>query len=104
TTFPLTESIAGRFRLDLYADRGVGAGLEARWGAEKRNASNFAQTATETKAQSKAREIKHGENWGRFLSYIIDDAKPGTNKTALRREPIDPTRYRVSLQDRTYVT
>ena len=103
TTFPLTEGVSGRFRLDLYANRGVGVGFEARWGAEKRAASHFAQ-ATETKDQAKEREVKHGENWGRFLSYYIDDASPGTNKTALKREPIDPSRYRVTLQDRTYVT
>ena len=50
------------------------------------------------------REIKTGESWGRFRSYYIDDSNPETNKTALAREPIDPTRYRVSLQDRTYLT
>ncbi len=103
TTFPLTEGVSGRFRLDLYATRGVGVGFEARWGAEKRVASHFAQ-ATETKDQAKERDVKHGENWGRFLSYYIDDSTPGTNKTALRREPIDPSRYRVTLQDRTYLT
>ena len=54
--------------------------------------------------QRDERENKHGESWGRFLSYFIHDSSPGTNKTALAREPIDPDRYRVTLQDRTYFT
>lgn len=103
TTFPLTENISGRIRLDLYEDRGLGAGFEARWGASMRTGSRFTR-ATDTKSQSKEREIKHGENWGRFISYIIEDSNPGTNETSLQREPIDATRYRVSLNDRTYVT
>jgi LPS-assembly protein len=103
TTFPLTESVSGRVRLDLYAERGVGLGFEARWGAEKRSASPFAK-ATETRSDLKAREVKAGENWGRFISYYIDDASPGTNKTSLGREPVDSGRYRLSLQDRTYFT
>jgi hypothetical protein len=103
TVFPLTEGVSGTVRLDLYADRGVGVGFEAHWGADKRSASHFAK-ATETKTEGKAREIKSGENWGRFLSYYIDDSTPGTNKTSLGREPIDPERYRISLQDRTYFT
>jgi len=103
TTFPIGESISGTVRLDLYADRGVGIGFEARWGAEKRSASPFAK-ATETRSDLKARELKTGENWGRFISYYIDDANPGTNKTSLGREPIESERYRVSLQDRTYFT
>ena len=104
TSFPLTESISGKFRLDLYADRGVGVGLEARWGKEKRAASPFIRKATETSDQRKEREGRGGENWGRFLSYYIRDSSPGTNKTSLYRAPINADRYRVTLQDRTYFT
>ena len=105
TMFPISENVAGKFRLDLYADRGVGVGFEARWGAEKRsNSSNFTE-ATQSKTEARQREIKgSGENWGRFISYYINDSTPGTNKTGLGREPIDPQRYRVSFQDRTYLT
>ena len=103
TSFPLTEQIAGKLRLDLLSDRGVGVGLEGRWGAAKRQGS-FLRTAGETKEQSKNREVKGGENWGRFLSYYIQDSNPGTNKTGLNRESVDPGRYRVTLQDRTYWT
>ena len=103
TVFPLMEGVSGTFRLDLYADRGVGIGFEAHWGADRRSASPFAK-ATETKSEGRAREMKSGENWGRFISYYIDDSNPGTNKTSLGREPLDPQRYRISLQDRTYFT
>ena len=104
TTFPLTENVSGKLRLDLLADRGIGVGLEARWGREKHAVSPFIKSATETKDESDKREKTAGENWGRFLSYYIHDASPGTNKTSLGREPIDPDRYRVTLQDRTYFT
>ena len=101
-TFPLTDSISGMFRLDLYSSRGIGVGFEARWGAEKKSATPFIK-ATETKDQKEARDIQHGENWGRFLSYFIHDAKPETNPTSLAREEINPNRYRVTLQDRTFL-
>jgi len=102
TTFPLSDTIEGKVRVDFYAQRGIGIGFEADWGAAKRSASPFAK-ATETKDQREARQIQHGENWGRFTSYYIDDASPGTNETDLFREPINPNRYRVSLQDRTFL-
>ncbi len=101
-TFPLSDTISGKLRLDLYSQRGVGIGFEARWGAQKRSATPFVK-ATETKEEKEAREIQHGENWGFFLSYFIHDTEPGTNPTSLAREPINPNRYRVSLQDRTYL-
>ncbi|MES2570441.1 MAG: LPS assembly protein LptD [Verrucomicrobiota bacterium] len=101
--FPLGETGA-KFRLDLYANRGVGVGFETRWEdkvstAEKTSADEKAPTVEKT-----SRAQTERGNWGRFRSYYIDDAKPGTNKTALAREPIDPSRYRVSLQSRTYLT
>jgi len=104
STFPLfNNTVEGKLRVDLYSDRGVGAGFEMDWGEAKHSASPFAK-ATETKTEAKAREIKTGDNWGRFISYYIDDSNPGTNKTALGREPISPERYRISMQDRTYWT
>ncbi len=104
TTFPLTENVAGKLRLDVLADRGVGVGLEARWGAEKRASSGFLSRSTATKDENEKRDKKGSESWGRFLSYYIHDSVPGTNKTGLAREDIDPNRYRVTLQDRTYFT
>jgi lipopolysaccharide assembly outer membrane protein LptD (OstA) len=80
-TFPLTENISAKLRLDLLADRGIGTGFESRWGSEESE-----------------------KNWGRFRSYYINDSNPGVNRTSLAREPIDPSRYRVSFQNRTYFT
>ena len=61
-------------------------------------------SATETNSSSDKRDQKVGKGWGRFRSYIIDDSNPEKNKTALAREGIESTRFRVSLQDRTYWT
>lgn len=80
-TFPLGEGWSGKLHLDLMADRGVGAGLESRWSNGKGN-----------------------RDWGRFNFYAIDDQKPGTNKTGLKREEIDHGRYRLSLAARQYIT
>ncbi len=104
TTFPVNQDISGTMRLDVYQERGFGVGFDARWGTAKRAASPFIRQATETREQRKDREIKSGESWGRFLSYYIHDAAPGTNRTNLGREPIDADRYRVTLQDRTFFT
>ena len=80
-TFPLSEHVHGKVRLDLLLDRGVGLGFEAGWGSGK------------------------GEkDWGRFKAYSIEDSNAGINKTGLKREAIDPGRFRVSFQDRTYLT
>ncbi len=104
TVFPLMEGVSGKLRVDLYADRGFGIGFEAHWGGDKKSASPFAR-ATQTRSEAKAEhENQTSQNWGRFVSYFIDDSNPGTNKTSLGREPISPERYRVSLQDRTYWT
>jgi LPS-assembly protein len=105
-TFPLAENMSGKLRVDLMSDRGVGLGFEARWeeaGSVAAESSSLT-SATETKSEADKRDQKIGKGWGRFRSYIIDDASPGTNKTALTREGIESIRYRVSLQDRTYWT
>ena len=80
--FPVGD-MSARLRLDLLSERGVGVGLESNWGGS---------STTESRS------------WGRFRSYYIEDLSPGTNKTSLARESIDPTRYRVSFQSRTYLT
>jgi LPS-assembly protein len=80
-TFPIGEGWSARVRLDLMSDRGVGVGLESEW-----------------------ENGKEGRDWGRFRFYAIDDSDPGTNKTGLTREEIDPGRYRLSLQARQYLT
>ncbi len=105
-TFPLAEQTSGMLRVDLLADRGVGLGFDARWPGKSGSLghSSVFDTASDSDAAEKTKESKTGRNWGRFRSYFIDDSSPGINRTANRREPIDPARYRVSLQDRTYLT
>jgi hypothetical protein len=106
-TFPLTERTSGKLRLDLYAERGVGVGFESRWpsGSDKTGGSNSVmETFTDSTTGEKKTEMLKGRNWGRFRSYYIDDLDPNLNETANNREPIDTGRYRISLQDRTYLT
>ena len=80
-TFPISDTMGGTLRLDLRSNRGVALGFETEWeDGEKK------------------------QNWGRFKSYVLDDATPGENRTALAREPIDSGRYRVSFQARQYLT
>jgi len=105
-TFPLAENISGKVRLDLMTERGIGLGFEARWqeaGGDGLGPGGLA-TAADSNSNAQSRERKPGRGWGRFRSYIIDDSTPDTNQTSLGREAIDPMRYRVSLQDRTYWT
>jgi len=105
-TFPLGADIAGRVRLDLYSTRGIGVGFEATWGRYKRNASPIVDSASDLAAQPGGVPTtqRHGDEFGRFLFYYIDDLQPETNTTAFARGKIDPSRYRVTLQDRTYLS
>jgi hypothetical protein len=80
-TFPLTDTMSGKLRLDLLADRGVAGGVESYW-----------------------QNGKGQRDWGRFRFYAISDQKPGTNETGLTREEIDQGRYRISLQMKQYFT
>jgi LPS-assembly protein len=82
-TFPITDRWSGTLRLDLMTERGIGLGFDSEW-----------QGTT------------NKDSWGRFRSYVINDSSPDLDRTRTRdsREPIDPTRYRISLQDRTYFT
>ncbi len=105
-TFPLAENMSGKVRLDLMTDRGIGLGFESRW--EEAGGGNLESggltSVTESNSDAEKRERRPGRGWGRFRSYVIDDSNPEKNKTALAREAVDSTRFRVSLQDRTYWT
>ncbi len=104
-TFPLTENTSGKLRLDLYAERGLGVGFESTWPAGGKSSGNrVLDTVTDSTTGEKRLEARKGESWGRFRSYYIDDKEPNLNETANNREPIDTGRYRISLQDRTYLT
>ncbi len=80
-SFPIAQDWEGKIRLDLRSTRGVAVGFESRYkiGGEQRN-------------------------WGRFRSYYAQDAAPYTNHTALGREDVNHERYRVSLQQKLYIT
>ena len=79
--FPMGEGWSGKLRFDILADRGFAGGFESTWSNGKTQ-----------------------RDWGRFQLYAIDDQKPGTNKTSLTREAIDPGRYRLSIQAKQYLT
>ena len=80
-TFPISDTMGGTIRLDLRSTRGAALGFETEW-----------------------EEGEKKQNWGRFKSYVLDDATPDENRTALARAPIDSGRYRVSFQARQYFT
>lgn len=80
-TFPMSETMSGELRLDYRSERGPALGFETEWeDGEKK------------------------ESWGRFRSYVMEDASPGLNNTGLSREAIDPERYRVTFQTKHYFT
>jgi len=105
-TFPLGSDIAGRARLDLYSLRGIGLGFDATWGRYKRNAAPIVDSvaALQSTPGAPLTTQRRGDEFGRFLVYYINDLAPETNATGLSRGTIDPTRYRITLQDRSYLT
>jgi LPS-assembly protein len=104
-SFPIGTEIAGRVRFDLYDTRGVGLGFDATWGRYKRNAAPIVNSASNLQGPQgpPVPDEKGQQNFGRFLAYFIDDQATETNTTALGRDTINPARYRITLQDRTYL-
>lgn len=102
--FPLADNMTGTVRFDLMSERGIGLGFDARWQEGGSTTQTSLTTLTETNDQAESREKSTGKGWGRFRSYWIDDSDAAKNETTLAREEVDSTRYRVSLQDRTYWT
>lgn len=88
-SFPITDEITGRLKLDYYSNRGPAAGLEAEY-------------------KSKGGK----DSWAKLRTYLIDDSSPSyynldtlqPNSTKKQRVNIDSIRYRVSLQSRVYIT
>ncbi|MEY5026378.1 MAG: hypothetical protein RLZZ244_1906 [Verrucomicrobiota bacterium] len=80
--FPVDQNTLGAFRLDYMSKRGLGTGVDLSW-------TDPATTG-----------------WGRFRSYYVDDQAPGTSLVESVSNPQDlPTsRYRLSVQDRTYLS
>lgn len=80
-TFPITEKIKGRVRLDYRARRGVALGFES--------------------------DVKYGKDdssWAKLTTYYIQDQNPLLNRTSLPRGSIGTARYRVSFEDYTNFT
>src|SRR3984893_5103795 len=80
-SFPITDQIKGRLRLDYRSRRGVALGFDA--------------------------EIDYGQNnssWAKLKTYYIQDQNPLINRTALPRGSIPTGRYRATLEDRTNFT
>ncbi len=80
--FPLGQKLTAGARLDYYAKRGIGGGLD------------FTRQTPEQESNA----------WGRFRSYFVDDKKPGSKELGSSDERIDSRRYRVSVQDRSFLT
>src|SRR6266568_5930816 len=77
-TFPITDDIKGRIRLDYRGRRGVAVGFDPTIEYGKDNTS-----------------------WAKFKTYYIQDQDPLLNQTAVPRKDVPTGRYRLSFQDRT---
>jgi LPS-assembly protein len=80
-TFPITDDIKGRLRLDYRGRRGAAIGFESDADYGKDNSSNV-----------------------KLKTYYADDQNPDINPTAIKRNNVPTDRYRLSLQDRTEFT
>jgi LPS-assembly protein len=80
-TFPITDDIKGRIRLDYRGRRGVAVGLDSTIDYGKDNDST-----------------------ARIKTYYIQDQNPLLNETAIPRKDVPTGRYRLSLEDRTKFT
>jgi len=80
-TFPITEHIHTRLRLDYFGRRGPAIGLEPTIDYGKDNGSQ-----------------------ARIKSFYIQDQNPNLNQTNETRQDVPTGRYRLSLEDRTNFT
>jgi LPS-assembly protein len=80
-TFPITEKIKGRIRLDYRVRRGPAIGFESD--------TNYG---------------KDDSSWAKLKTYYIQDQNPLLNRTSLPRGSVPTGRYRASLQDQTNFT
>jgi len=80
-TFPITDKIKGRLRLDYRGRRGPAIGFEG--------------------------DIDYGKDdssWAKLKTYYIQDQNPLINRTAVPRGLVSTGRYRVTLEDQTNFT
>ena len=80
-TFPITENIKGRLRLDYRTRRGVAVGFESTIDYGKDNSS-----------------------WAKLKTYYVQDQNPLINRTTVPRGLISTGRYRFSLENQTNFT
>ena len=80
-TFPITDNIEARLRLNYYGRRGLGIGFEP--------------IIDYGKDQSSTAKIK---------TFYLQDQNPNLNQTAVPRQDVPTGRYRVGLEDRTNFT
>jgi LPS-assembly protein len=80
-TFPITDDIKGRLRLDYRGRRGLAIGFESDVDYGKDNSS-----------------------YAKLKTYYIQDQNPLLNRTALPRNAVPTGRYRLGLEDRTKFT
>jgi LPS-assembly protein len=80
-TFPITDDIKGRLRLDYRGRRGPAIGFDSDVDYGKDKSSNL-----------------------KLKSYYADDQNPDINPTAVKRGDLPTDRYRLSLQDTTNFT
>lgn len=78
--FPVNSTTYGGLRLDYMAKRGVGVGVDL------------------------GRRDANDGSWGRLRSYYVDDKNPGTNELRSTDNQIPASRFRVSIQDRTFLS
>ncbi len=80
-TFPITDQIIGRVRLDYRTRRGVALGFDA--------------------------EMQYGKDknsYAKLQTYYLQDQNPQLNQTSIPRGNVPTGRYRISLEDRTEFT
>ena len=80
-TFPITDNIKGRVRLDYRVRRGVAIGFEADM--------NYGKDDT---------------SWAKLKTYYLQDQNPLLNQTNEPRKDVPTGRYRISLEDKTEFT
>ena len=80
-TFPITDNVQGRLRLDYFGRRGPAIGFEP--------------TIEYGKDQSSVARLK---------TFYINDQNPDINETDIPRTGVPASRYRLSLEDRTNFT
>src|SRR6266496_863128 len=70
-TFPITEDVQGRVRLDYRGRRGVAVGFD-----------------------SSVEYGKDNESWAKLRTYYLQEQKPQVNQTAVPRQGVPTARYR----------